>query len=175
MLIKKNCHDKTCKYMLLSSYQKQNWLSQTFLFSSFSVIYRTFLALTTKCGLQSLKVGNTSQFLHPWSWSFWSLLWYFPKVFVMRGIVNKVWNIISITINIIIGMFVFPVEYWHFVSKIILTCCEKKIVLVIQKNFWNSRLKAENLQKFFWITRTIFFSQQVRIILVTSNFSALYS
>ena len=135
--------------MLLSSYQKQNWLSQTFLFSSFSVIYRTFLALTTKCGLQSLKVGNTSQFLHPWSWSFWSLLWYFPKVFVMRGIVNKVWNIISITINIIIGMFVFPVEYWHFVSKIILTCCEKKIVLVIQKNFWNSRLKVENLQTYW--------------------------
>ena len=41
----------------------------------------------------------------------------------------------------------------------------EKIVLVIEKNFWNSRLKAENLQKFWdhlndlfkqWKVRTIF-------------------
>ena len=38
---------------------------------------------------------------------------------------------------------------WYFVTKIVLTYCEKKIVLVIKKNFGNSRLKAENL-KFFW-------------------------
>ena len=31
----------------------------------------------------------------------------------------------------------------------------KKIVLVIEKNFWNSRLKPENLQKFWDYSRTI--------------------
>ena len=35
----------------------------------------------------------------------------------------------------------------------------KKNVLVIEKNFWNSRLKAENL-KFFEITRTIYSSSE---------------
>ena len=36
---------------------------------------------------------------------------------------------------------------WYFVNKIVLTYCEKKKnVLVIQKIFWNSRLKAENLR-----------------------------
>ena len=35
---------------------------------------------------------------------------------------------------------------WYFVSIIVLTYCEKKIVQVIKKNFCNSRLKAENLQ-----------------------------
>ena len=43
---------------------------------------------------------------------------------------------------------------WYFVTKIVLTYCEKKIVLVIEKSFWSSRLQAENLQKFwdcqFW-------------------------
>ena len=34
---------------------------------------------------------------------------------------------------------------WYFVTKIVLTYYEKKL-FVIEKNFWNSRLKAENLQ-----------------------------
>ena len=33
--------------------------------------------------------------------------------------------------------------------------CWEKIALVIEKNFWNSRMKAENLQN-FEITRTIY-------------------
>ena len=37
---------------------------------------------------------------------------------------------------------------WHFVSKIVLTFCEKKNVQVIEKNLLNSRLKAKNLQIF---------------------------
>ena len=36
---------------------------------------------------------------------------------------------------------------WYFVFKIILTYCEKKNVM-IEKNFWNWRLKADNLQTF---------------------------
>ena len=32
---------------------------------------------------------------------------------------------------------------WYFVTKIVLIYCEKKNVLVIEKNFWNSRLKLE--------------------------------
>ena len=39
---------------------------------------------------------------------------------------------------------------WYFVTKIVLAYCEKKIVLVIERNFWNSRLKAENLQN-VWV------------------------
>ena len=39
-------------------------------------------------------------------------------------------------------------QKWYFVTNIVLTYCEKKKILVIEKNFWNSRLKAENL-KFF--------------------------
>ena len=38
---------------------------------------------------------------------------------------------------------------WYFVAKIVLTYCEKKIVLVIEKHFWNSRLKPENFQNFW--------------------------
>jgi hypothetical protein len=40
-----------------------------------------------------------------------------------------------------------PFKKLFFVTKIVLTYCEKKIVLLIEKNFWNSRSKAENLQK----------------------------
>ena len=40
-----------------------------------------------------------------------------------------------------------------------------KIVLVIEKNFWNSRLKAENFQK-FWVT-----SERSEQFLVTEVFS----
>ena len=48
---------------------------------------------------------------------------------------------------------------WYFVSKIVLTYCEQKIVLVIQKNVWHSRLKAENLQK-IWDKEKIFFETE---------------
>ena len=40
----------------------------------------------------------------------------------------------------------------YFVSKIVLTYCEKKIVLVIKKNVWDSRLR---IWKKFQITRTV--------------------
>ena len=39
-------------------------------------------------------------------------------------------------------------KYWYFVSKIVLTYCEKKNVVVIKKIFCNSRLRAENFQNF---------------------------
>ena len=38
---------------------------------------------------------------------------------------------------------------WYFVTKIVLTNCEKKLFLLIEKNFWNLRPKAENLQNFW--------------------------
>ena len=34
---------------------------------------------------------------------------------------------------------------WYFVSKIFITYCEKKLFYWLRKNFWNLRLKAENL------------------------------
>ena len=43
----------------------------------------------------------------------------------------------------------FTIKKWYFVTKIVLTNCEKKIVVVIEKKLWNSRLKAENLQNFW--------------------------
>ena len=37
---------------------------------------------------------------------------------------------------------------WYFVTEIVLAYCEKKIP-VIEKTFWNSRLKAKKLQNFW--------------------------
>ena len=63
---------------------------------------------------------------------------------------------------------------WYFVTKIVLTYCEKKIVLAIEKNFWNSRLKAENLQN-FEITTTIYSnSERSEQFLVTECFLNLF-
>ena len=51
---------------------------------------------------------------------------------------------------------------WYFVTKIILTVLLwEKIVIVIEINFWNSRLKTVNLQN-FEITRTIYSNSAVR-------------
>ena len=50
---------------------------------------------------------------------------------------------------------------WYFVSKIVLTYCEKKNILVIKKNFWNSRLQAENLvEQFIEEWRSVQFLKQ---------------
>ena len=38
---------------------------------------------------------------------------------------------------------------WYFVTKIVLAYCDKKLVLEIGKNFWNSRLIAEIVQNFW--------------------------
>ena len=46
-------------------------------------------------------------------------------------------------------------------------CCDllwEKIVLVIEKNFWNSRLKAENLQNFWDHLNNLFKQWNVRTI-----------
>ena len=57
-------------------------------------------------------------------------------------------------------LFFFP-TFWYFVSKIVLTYCEKNC-FVIEKNFWISRLEVENFQKTWdhllkqWKVRTIF-------------------
>ena len=64
-------------------------------------------------------------------------------------------------------------ETWYFVTKIVLTYCEKKN-LVIEKNFWNSRLKTENLQKFFEIIRTYSNSERSEQFLVTACFFNLF-
>ena len=56
---------------------------------------------------------------------------------------------------------------WYFVTKIVLTYCEKKIVLVIEKNFWNSRLKAKNLQNFWDHQNNLFKQWKVRTIFET--------
>ena len=45
-------------------------------------------------------------------------------------------------------LFFVPHQLWYFVSKIVLTLCETKNVLVIEKTFLIWRLMAENLQIF---------------------------
>ena len=77
-------------------------------------------------------------------------------------------------------------DKWYFVSEIFLTCCEKivfcyqncsdllweKIVLVIEKNFWISRLR---IFKIFEITRTIYSnSERSEQFLVTECFFNLF-
>ena len=52
----------------------------------------------------------------------------------------------------------------YFVNKIVLTDCVKKIVLVIEKNFWNSRLKGENFQNFWHNLNNLFKQWKVRTI-----------
>ena len=60
-------------------------------------------------------------------------------------------------VQVWVAYFVLMTSHVYFVTKIVLTYCEK--------NFWNSRLKAENLQNFWdhlnnlfkqWKVRTIF-------------------
>ena len=53
---------------------------------------------------------------------------------------------------------------WHFFTKIVLTCCEKKNVLVFEKNFWDSRLKAKNLQNNWDHLNNLFKQWKVRTI-----------
>ena len=73
-----------------------------------------------------------------------------------------------------LSMFSRDSDIWYFVTKIFQTYCEKKIVLGIEKNFWNSRLKAENLQN-FEITRTIYSnSERSEQFLVTEFFFNLF-
>ena len=57
----------------------------------------------------------------------------------------------------------------YFVSKIVLTYYQRNY-LVIQKNFWNSRLKAENLQ-IFW--ESLFEQCKVRNFFETKYLSNL--
>ena len=63
---------------------------------------------------------------------------------------------------------------WYFFTKTFRTYCEKKNVLVIKKNFGNSRLKAKNLEM-FEITRTIYSnSERTEQLLVTEIFFNLF-
>ena len=58
---------------------------------------------------------------------------------------------------------------WYFVSKIVPSSCEGKNVLVIEKNFWNSRLKAENLQN-FWDHSTIYSNSERSVQFLKQNY-----
>ena len=76
---------------------------------------------------------------------FWKLKWIFKKIMIVILITPYRNGILLPT-------------------KIVLTYCEKKIVLVIEKIFWNSRLKAENLQKFWDLWNNLFKQWKVRTI-----------
>ena len=58
-----------------------------------------------------------------------------------RLILNEVEESVKCTVRYVV--------HCYFGSKIVLTHCGKKIVLVIEKCFWNSMLKAESLQTFW--------------------------
>ena len=59
---------------------------------------------------------------------------------------------------------------WYFVSKIVLSYFEKKIV----NNFWSSRLKAESLQKFWDQLSNLFEQRNVSTIFETAYFFKLF-
>ena len=54
--------------------------------------------------------------------------------------------------------YIFSKFYGLEYLEMVRTYCAKKIVLVIEKNFWNSRLKYENLQT-FWDHQNNLFKQ----------------
>ena len=62
-------------------------------------------------------------------------------------------------INVIKG---WRVEVVIFFTKIVLMYSEKKIVLVIEIHFWNSRLNAENFQTFWHHLKNLFKQWKVR-------------
>ena len=59
-------------------------------------------------------------------------------------------------------------QNWYFVTKIVLTYCEK--TMAIKKNFWNLRLKAENLQTFCNHKNNIFKQWKVTTVFVIEWF-----
>ena len=60
---------------------------------------------------------------------------------------------------------------WYFVTRIFLTYCEKRLHLVIEKNFWNSRLKVKNFQKFWDHWNNLFKQWKVRQFLTECFFN----
>ena len=62
---------------------------------------------------------------------------------------------------------------WYFVTKIVLTDCEKKLLYGLRKTFANSRLKAENLQN-VWDCRIEFEEWSVLTIFETEYFLTCY-
>ena len=92
--------------------------------------------------------------------------------FVFWRLVKRTWSAHNnkIRINLVfekkIWILVKFVLDWYFVTKIVLTYCEKKIF----QSFWNSRLKDENF-KIFEITRIIYSnSERSEQFLVTECF-----
>ena len=66
------------------------------------------------------------------------------------------------------------IHQWYFVTKIFLTYCEKKIVVVIKKNFWNWGSRPR-ICKNFKIPRTIYSnSERSEQFLVTECFFNLF-
>ena len=59
-------------------------------------------------------------------------------------------------VQVWVAYFVLMTSHVYFVTKIVLTYCEK--------NFWNSRLKAENLQNFWDHLYNLFKQWKVRTI-----------
>ena len=78
--------------------------------------------------------------------NFWIRMFSFTNSYYQFGLTKLRFN--GKYVNIMINRNNYP-EQWYFVTKIVLAYCEKKCSIVREKNFWNSRLKAENLQNFW--------------------------
>ena len=109
--------------------------------------------IMSKIGLTVL-ISSTLKVFNPWIGpKLWKLSWMIQRPFL------RMEAGISWTLEVIFEIF------WKYgmylVSKIVLTY---QIVLVIEKNLWNSRLKAQNLQRFWDHLSNLFKLWNVRII-----------
>mgnify|MGYP007086847449 CR=1 FL=1 len=123
-----------------------------------------------------------------WFWFYWNVLKILTNVFWI--LLKNLWHILLTfftqkcqtlakkchilqfilgkTLQIALQQFLF-VKNGILLPKLFWLSMKKKIVLVIEKNVWNSRLKAENLQT-FWDPKNNLFKQ----LLVTKCFFNMF-
>ena len=70
-------------------------------------------------------------------------------LFVSANLLSPIWNFIFTIFSICSFIFLFYVQFFVFCYQNCSDLLWEKTVLVIEKNFWNSRLKAQNLQNFW--------------------------
>ena len=92
-----------------------------------------------------------------------------PVLYSMTGRILGIWIFLSQKSRIAISDLKLNCKF--FLWKVMVFCYQncsgllwEKNVLVIEKNFWNSRLNAENLQKFWDLWNNLFKQSKVRTI-----------
>ena len=104
------------------------------------VEFQTYNNVTEKNVLNQNKIIQNKKFiLKNWGTGYWDSTW---SSLMFKSSKTSI--------------FLFMSRNGILLLKIVLIYCEKKMFLVIEKNFWNSSLKVENLQKFWDGNRMLF-------------------